>query len=165
MKTSHIILAVAAVLVNLTGIAGAGALPRGRDAEVKRAAEARPTNWPSSGFCGFPGTPCLSGVVVDDADKHAVDAPLEVTATTTKAPFSAEMRPTTMMSSGFCGFPGTPCLGGVAIDQADKRRETPTPFLSRPTNWPSRGFCGQPGTPCLGGVVESAETDKLTEVS
>lgn len=78
---------------------------------------------------------------------------------------------------GFCGAPGTPCLGGRTIEDDEHAVDRYLPSTTIPAalqsqvkaraeetasrlhGWPSIGFCGLPGTPCLVAVETSEAAD------
>ena len=99
-------------------------------------------------FCVIPGGPCdkAKSKIDEIADKtrHAYAKVWE-----REAAAEADADPEARGRLGFCGAPGTPCLGG-------RNAEPEAEAAARGR----LGFCGAPGTPCLGGRDALPEAKK-----
>ena len=117
----------------------------GRDAAPEPAKKAHPFG---IGFCGPPGSPCLGGRDAEpDAEAEAFENEELGVCGAEDTPCLADRNADPEKKAhpfgiGFCGPPGSPCLGGRDAKKAH-------PF--------GIGFCGPPGSPCLGGRDAAAE--------
>ena len=123
-----------------------------REAEADAEAEARRGGW--LGFCGAPGTMCLSGrdALPENGTKKGFYDPEEDVHLFGRGA-SAEPEPKKWRKHGgwlgFCGAPGTMCLGRREAEAMPAPEAEPEAKKWRKHGgW--LGFCGAPGTMCLG---------------
>ena len=135
-----------------------------------------------NGFCGFPGTMCLGKEVVDSEkdSNEAEEAPTQVDVDALPSLAAREAAPIRTGGgwNGFCGFPGTMCLGKETVDsEEDSEPELPSTITAAPqhsatadpaelmrTGGGWTGFCGFPGGFCSGGVVAVEHAHEATAV-